>query len=93
MAGLFKNKFFYLLLHKGDQEKKSRPYYGEIISNITEIKSFQDLLSYNFLKRNNFFPKIQLHKIFWNFLSLTAETQTMKIGVTLPWKFRTLCRG
>lgn len=51
VAGLCKNKHFYLLLHKRDQkEKNSRPYYQDIILNITKIKSSRDSLSYNSLK-------------------------------------------
>lgn len=53
VAGLFKNKIFYFLLYKRDQKetKSSRPYYQDVISNITEIKLSKDSLSCSCFKR------------------------------------------
>lgn len=41
VAGLFKNKIFYFLLYKKIRKKKTRPYYQDVISSITEIKLSQ----------------------------------------------------
>lgn len=86
VTGLFKNKFFYFLLYKRNQkETNSRPYYQDIISNIAEIKSSKDS-SYSSLKNNLSFPKIKLHKIFWNILGLTSGAPTLHIwGLYLLW--------